>query len=113
MLLVVNGMEPVDLIVSIVLGAVYGAMYAGVGYWAKRGEGEPLEPRKALRTVAIFTAAGVLVSLRHGEIERELVQQATAEVAVVGIVFDMVWSKARREGWLPSRLTSAGAASGR
>lgn len=112
MLNVVKGMDPVQLLVSVALGAIYGVMYAGVGYFTKRDDDEGLNHRKALRTVAIFTAAGILVSLRHGEIQRGLVQQATAQVAVVGIVFDMVWSKARREGWLPERITGPGTPKG-
>lgn len=94
-------MEPVDLLMSAAIGAVYGIVYAAYGIATKRGDDEPVKPKKAGRTLVLWAAAGIVVSVRQGgTITEGNIEQATAEVAVVGVAFDMLWSKLRRMGYL-------------
>lgn len=94
-------MEPLELLTAAVIGAVYGIVYAGYGVITKREQGEPVSVRKAARSAVLFGAAGVIVSLRQGtELSLTNVDQATTEVAVIGVVFDWGWSALKRNGYL-------------
>lgn len=97
-------MEPTQLLLTALGGLVAGIVYASYGILTKKKEGEPVNPRKAARTVILFGTAGVLVAFRPAEVTQANIQAALPDVAVVGIAFDMAWSRAQREGWIPDVL---------
>lgn len=94
-------MEPVELLTAAALGAVYGIVYAVYGIITKRESGETVNPRKAARSVILFAAAGVVVSVRQGSAPSlTAIEQTTTEVAVIGVAFDFAWSGLRKRGYL-------------
>lgn len=93
-------MQAVDFLAAIAIGSAHGLVYAVYGIITKRQSGEPLKPKKAFRTVVLFTAAGALVALRDGALAQGNIVRAQSQVAVLGILADMAYSAARRRGWL-------------
>lgn len=101
-------MDPMQLLVTVLSGAAAGVVYAVIGYRTKRDAGEPFNSRKFLRSVALFAVAGALVAARQGTVTEPDLEQAATEAAIVGVLFDMLWSWAKRAGYLPEPLLSPG-----
>lgn len=94
-------MEPVELLQAILVGAAFGIVYAVYGILTKRDPGEPINPRKAVRSVVLWGAAGIIVSVRRGTTLTEgNIETVVTEVAFIGIAFDMAWAGLRRHGYL-------------
>ena len=94
-------MTPEEMAITLVIGAVYGLVFAVYGIITKKDPDEPIKPKKAVRTILLFTAAGALVAFQGNPVTPDTVQAHLADVAVVGIVFDMAWPRIRRllEDW--------------
>lgn len=101
-------MEPIQLVIAAVAGAVIGMSYGVVGLLTKREPNESVHIRKLCRTAAIFAAAGVVVAVGNGgDVTREAVRSAIPQVSVVGIIVDMVWARLVRSGVIPRGETLA------
>lgn len=101
-------MEPLQLVMAAVAGAVIGMSYGVVGLLTKRDPEEPIQVRKLFRTAAIFAGAGVVVAIGNGgDVSREAVRSAIPQASVVGVVVDMIWARLVRSGVIPRGETLA------
>lgn len=86
-----------DQIVTVIIGTLYGMVYGAFGIVTKKPEDERIDPRKLARTVTVFAAAGALVAAQGRELTFNQVDQTTAEVGLIGILFDHLWSRVSRQ----------------
>lgn len=94
-------MEPREAALTFLYGVALGGMYGVYGYLTQKDPDEPFKPRKFGRTVTIWAAAAVVVVGAGDPVNEENIKETTAQVAVAGVMFDMTWSWAKREGYLP------------
>lgn len=93
-------MDPTEILALAAVGAAYGLVYAVYGIATKKQSDEPIQVKKAIRTVVLFVAAGAVVSVQSGDLTQATIEAHLGEVGVVGIVFDMAWARLRRAGYL-------------
>lgn len=89
-----------DVVIALAYGAVFGCGYAIAGILLKRDEGEPINPRKAARSIVLWTVSGAIVMVSAGEVSQASIQAHIDQLVIVGLIFDWVWSRARRAGYL-------------
>lgn len=70
-----------------------GIVFGLAGYWAKADDDESINPRKLLRTVAMWVAAALVVAFEPNQTltEAGIEAQLTA-VGFIGTWFDVIWS---------------------
>lgn len=87
------------------LGAALGLIYALYGSAMKAQTGEGIKPKKILRTSVLFASAGALTGGMDGQFSEGAIEAKAAALTSVGVIFDMAWGKANREGLLPAVLS--------
>lgn len=86
-----------DQIVTVLIGILYGMAYGAFGIVTKKPKDEPVSLKKLARTVTVFAAAGGIVAAQGRELSFNQVDQTTAEVGIIGILFDHLWSRISRQ----------------
>ena len=95
-------MLPADLLVSIVHAMALGACYGAYGFVTKRDRGETFKLKKFVRTLVLWGVAGAFVHVVRGvDPTGQNIQEEYALLVVLGVLFDMGWSKLEREGHIP------------
>lgn len=96
-------MVTVELVVTAI---VVGLVYSFYGFITKAEKGEPLVPKRMIRTTVLTVAGAVAIAFEPTETfsQAAIEQQGTA-IAVVGIVFDHAWAKLQNEGYVPEALS--------
>lgn len=96
-------------LIALVGVIVFGIAYGITGYVTKAPAGEPLLWRKLIRTTLIYAAAAVLVFYGGESVTQTAVEtEVSAGVATFfGLAFDMIWSKLRNAGYIPTWLTGS------
>lgn len=97
-------MEPAQLLLVLGGGAIMGVVYGLYGLATKRDANEPIRPKKLVRTVVLFAIAGSIVRLAGEPVAMDTLSRTLPELTMIGIVFDMLWSRMERAGYIPNRL---------
>lgn len=84
---------------ALAIGAVLGFVYSVYGYATKHEQGESFKPKKAARTVVMWTVAGAVIGVSEGigAVGERSIEQMATELSMLGILFDMAWSKLEKE----------------
>lgn len=77
--------EPV---MGILVGVIAGIVFGLNGYFSKRDPGEPFNPRKAIKTIVVFGAAGAIVAFTGDPVTQGNVVAMTGTTAVLGKLVD-------------------------
>lgn len=79
---------------TVLAGAMVGAGYGALGYKTKSAKDEKFNFKKFARTMFLFTVAGAIAG-QNASLQE--IEQVVGQVGILGVLFDMVYGKIKRE----------------